>query len=1211
MKNNIQGEQSKKLNKLVQKSDGTNNKNNNVTTNTAQRECDTLAFWRENNIFEKTLEKTKKGKLFIFYDGPPFATGLPHYGHLLAGTMKDVIPRYQTMKGRYVRRKWGWDCHGLPLENMIEAELKLENKQDIEKYGIEKFNEAARSSVLRYDKDWKKIVPRMGRFVDMEDSYKTMDWQYSESIWWAFKQLYDKGLIYKGHKSMHLCPRCETTLSNNEVADGYKDIKDISVIAKFELLPRTTLGKITENEILSEAETSRTFVLAWTTTPWTLPGNVALAVGEEIIYSKIEIGNDIFIIAKERLEVIKEEYKILGEITGKELVGKSYKPLFDYYTKDEKLENCQNGWKIYDADFVNTEDGTGVVHIAPAFGEDDMEIGAREKLPFIQHVATNGVFKEEVLDFAGMPVKPKNDHMSADIEIIKHLARHNLLFSKEKIEHSYPHCWRCKTPLLNYAADSWFVNVVELKEKLIKENNQIKWIPQAIGSARFGNWLEGARDWAISRSRYWGASFPVWECSKCNKIDIVGSIDELSAKLPKSNNSYIVMRHGQAESNIRNYISNNPQNNDHLTALGKEQTKTAAKKLGKEKIDIIFASDFIRTKETAKIVANAIGIDKTKIIYDKRLWEVQTGDFNKKPTEDYHRYFINIEERFTKNTPNGENLTEMKNRVMEFLYEIDKKYKNKKILIVTHAYVVWLLNAGAKGFNAQEASRIKDEKKGDFFTNAEIRKLDFTPTPHNRNYETDLHRPYIDEVIYLCDCGGEMKRIPDVFDCWFESGSMPYAQFHYPFENREEFQNNFPADFIAEGLDQTRGWFYSLLVLSVGLFDITSYKNVIVNGMILAEDGQKMSKSERNYPDPMSIVEKYGADALRYYLMSSPSVRAEALNFSEKGVSEVSRKIIARLLNVLSFYEMYASRKEKSILPTDSTNILDIWILARLRELVDKVTTSLDLYELDKATRPIGDFIDDLSTWYLRRSRGRFKSDDIKDRDFALATTQNVLLELAKVIAPTMPFVAEYVFRAVRTEKDEESIHLTDWPCVTPETTKEKDVKEQMTTIRDIVSLALEARANVEIKVRQPLSALTLKSAKLKGKENMLELIKDEVNVQIISFDKNITEEVALDITITPELKKAGQFRELVRHIQQMRKTTGLTPDDMVTLTVKTDTEGKKLVEQFSSELHKTTLLKEIIFKEVSSANENENEKENGALEIKIDDLIFQISLKK
>jgi len=1188
MKKDIQGEQVKS-DKLLKGSD------------VAKRERDTLAFWKKNNIFEKTLEKTKKGEPFIFYDGPPFATGLPHYGHLLAGTMKDVIPRYQTMKGRYVRRKWGWDCHGLPLENLIETELKLENKQDIEKYGIENFNEAARSSVLRYDKDWKQIVPRMGRFVDMEDNYKTMDWQYSESIWWAFKTLYDKDLVYKGYKSMHLCPRCETTLSNNEVADGYKDIKDISVIAKFELLDTE---KLKQNQ---DSKNSKIFVLAWTTTPWTLPGNVALAVGKEIIYSKIEIENNIFIIAKERLEIVKDEYKILGEIKGKELVGKSYKPLFDYYAKDEKLANHKNGWKIYDADFVNTEDGAGVVHIAPAFGEDDMEIGARENLPFVQHVTTSGKFKEEVLDFAGIPVKPKNDHMSADIKIIKHLAQKELLFSKEKIEHSYPHCWRCKTPLLNYAADSWFVNVAQLKEKLIKENNQIKWIPQAIGNARFGNWLEDARDWAISRSRYWGAPFPVWECSKCDKIDIIGSIDELSAKLPKSNNSYIVMRHGQAESNAQNYISNNAQNNDHLTKLRKEQVRVSAEKLIKEKIDIIFASDFARTKETAEIVARAIGIDKNAIIYDKRLWEVQNGDLNKKPVGEYHQHFVSTEEKFTKNAPNGENLTEMKNRVMEFLYEIDGKYKNKKILIVTHEYVTWLLNAGVKGFNAQEASRIKDNKKGNFFINAEIQKFDFTPIPHNRNYETDLHRPYIDEVTYSCDCGGEMKRISDVFDCWFESGSMPYAQFHYPFENKKEFQNNFPADFIAEGLDQTRGWFYSLLVLSVGLFDSASYKNVIVNGMVLAEDGQKMSKSEQNYPDPMSVVEKYGADALRYYLMSSPSVRAEALNFSEKGVGEVSRKIIMRLLNVLSFYEMYANRKEKNVLPTDNVNVLDVWILALLRELINKVTINLDLYELDKAARPVGDFIDDLSTWYLRRSRARFKSDDTTDRDFALTTTRYVLFELSKVLALIMPFVAEYVFRATRTEKDEESVHLTDWPRATPETKKGKEILEKMKIVREIVSFALKARAKAEIKVRQPLNELILKSEKLKREEDMLVLIKDEVNVQTISFDTKIEEEVALDIVITPELKKAGQFRELARYIQQMRKITELTPDDIVILTVKTSTDGKKLVEQFSADLQKTALLKEIIFLEVSC----ETDKKVIEEEIKIDDLVFQISLKK
>ncbi|MCK5096248.1 MAG: class I tRNA ligase family protein [Candidatus Pacebacteria bacterium] len=1154
---------------------------------TAQREEEILGFWRENNIFEKTLEKTKNGEPFIFYNGPPFATGMPHYGHLLQGTVQDTIPRYQTMKGRYVRRKWGWDCHGLPIENLIEQELKLKNKQDIEDYGIEKFNQAACDSVMRYDKEWKEIVPKMGRFVDMENSYKTMDWQYSESIWWAFKTLYDKKLIYKGYKSMHVCPRCETTLSNNEVAEGYKDIKDISVTAKFELV-----------------DEPGTFVLAWTTTPWTLPGNAALAVGENIDYIKAKIRDQkskdeyIIIAAKELAEKVLEglEYEIVGELKGKDLIGRSYKPIFDYYAKDKTLENHENGWKIYGADFVTTEDGTGVVHIAPAFGEDDMNLGKENDLPFVQHVKMNGQFKDEVTDFAGMQVKPKSDdektRLEADIAVLKYLQEHETYFAKLKIEHSYPYCWRCKTPLLNYATDSWFVNVGKLKAKMIEENKTINWIPGFIGSGRFGNWLEGARDWAISRSRYWGAPFPVWECKKCGMTEVVGSIEELTKKLPKSGNTYTVIRHGQSDSNVKGYISCDPENGDHLTDLGKKQSKETAEKLKEEKFDMIIASSFVRTKETAEIIADTVGIDKKEIIYDKRIWEIQAGDLNKKPYEEIYKYFDRIPEELDVHMPGGENTAETRDRVMEFLYEIDEKYKNKKILIVTHGYITWLLSVAKQDYSKIYKKQTK-EKTG--FDNAEARKIDFTPIPHNRHYDADLHRPYIDEITYPCACGGEMKRIPEVFDCWFESGSMPYARLHYPFENKKEFKDNFPADFIAEGLDQTRGWFYSLLVLSVGLFGKTSHKNVIVTGMIMAEDGQKMSKSLKNYPDPIDVAEKYGADALRYYLLSSPVVHAEALNFSEKGVGEVYRKVIARLLNVLSFYQMYEDRSNKKVEVKESNNILDWWILTRLDELLEEVSVNFDSYQLDRATRPIGDFVDDLSTWYLRRSRARFKGDDVLDRDYALATTRHVLIELAKIIAPSMPFVAEHLYKEAGGK--EESVHLESW---SRSGKVDEKVLEEMSEVRNIVSLALEARATTGIKVRQPLASLKVKSEILRENDELLELIADEVNVKEVIVDMELKEITELNTELNTELIQEGQFRELIRNIQSLRKKTCLTPNDTVTASIKTGAEGKKLIEKFKEELMKTTLLKKVVF----------DDAEEG-MEVVVDDLNFKVFLEK
>src|SRR3990167_6755287 len=769
----------------------------------AEREEQTLKFWSENGIFEKTLKKTKGEKTFVFYDGPPFATGAPHYGHLLTSFMKDVIPRYRTMKGNFVRRVWGWDCHGLPIENVVEKELGLEHKKDIERFGIEKFNETAKVSVLRYDADWKKMIPRIGRWVDMEHSYKTMDASYSESIWWAFKTLYDKKLIYKGFKSMHMCPRCETTLSNNEVADWYKDITDISITVKFELVdPIRTDGS--KEPTSNGASEPKTYILAWTTTPWTLPGNVALAINEDIVYVKIQKSkfknqndslklkdNEYYILAKDCLsEVLNgEEYEIIGEFKGKDLVGKTYKPLFDYYYKtpinaDEKSARIsadknqresaswENGWKIYPASFVTTESGTGVVHIAPAFGEDDLKLGEKYDLPFVQHVRMDGTFTGEVKDFVGMSVKPKSDdektRLSADIAVIKYLQEHNTFFNKEKIVHSYPHCWRCETPLLNYAASSWFVKVTALKKKLIAENNKVTWVQETMKHGRFGKWLHGARDWAISRSRFWGAPLPVWECSSCKKIHVVGSIQELQDNMEVPGNRYILMRHAQAENNVHAVVSNDPRNGSRLTEEGKKQAIKTGKGLRNKKINTIYSSDFYRARETAEIVAREIGIPPEDIIFDVRLREVNTGTFEKKTNAEYNGYFSSSLERFYKTPQGGENLMDVKRRIMEFIFDIDRKNSQKNILVVGHDHASWTLVAGSHGFTPEQAAELKQEGRN-FLKNAQAVSLQFRPFPHNREYELDFHRPYIDAIKFPCSCGGEMRRIPDVFDCWFES----------------------------------------------------------------------------------------------------------------------------------------------------------------------------------------------------------------------------------------------------------------------------------------------------------------------------------------------------------------------------------------------------------------------------------------------------------
>ncbi|HRZ30182.1 MAG TPA: class I tRNA ligase family protein, partial [Candidatus Paceibacterota bacterium] len=896
----------------------------------AKKEEAILKFWQDNKIFEKTLEKEASKGEFVFYDGPPFATGLPHYGHLLAGTMKDVIPRYKTMQGYHVRRRWGWDCHGLPIENLVEKELDFKTKKDIEDYGVEEFNMKACESVLRYADEWKKIIPRLGRFVDMENDYRTMDPSYSESIWWIFKTLYDKGLIYEGYKSMHICPRCETTLSNFEVTQGYKDVTDISVTVKFELV-----------------DEPGTFVLAWTTTPWTLPGNVALAVNPDIEYVKIKIAEQagLYILAKERLSVIKQQYEIVEEFKGQDLIGRKYQPVFAYYSADENLKNRENGWKIYGADFVTTEDGTGVVHIAPAFGDDDYQLALKENLPFVQHVAMNGEFRPEVTDFVGFKVKPIDNPQATDIEVLKNLAGRDLLFAKEKFTHSYPHCWRCNTPLLNYATSSWFVKVTNFKDKLVAENKKINWIPEHVRDGRFGKWLEGARDWAISRTRFWGAPLPVWRCAKCDKVEVIGSVADLSRLSRSAKNRYFFIRHGQAEANLKDSISADPNEPNHLTDKGRGEVLASAEKLSGHKIDLIFSSDFVRTKETVTLVAEKLNFPLSEVVYDERLREIATKGAPVRTWREYNEGFGSIKGRLHgRPTGWGENYNDVRQRVMEFLFELDSKYEGKNILIASHGLPLFMVQATMSQLSDEEIAN--RPKRGEDFATGELREINFTPYPHNRRYELDLHRPYIDEFKLPCICGGEMERVPDVFDCWFESGSMPYAQDHYPFEKDNfdpEQGKSFPADFIAEGLDQTRGWFYSLIVLGVALFGQSPYKNVITNGLVLAEDGQKMSKSLKNYPDPMTIVDNYGADALRLYLMASPAVHGEDLNFSEKGVGEIGRKIVIRLLNVLSFYQMYGENGTENVPEAkpqvsprlslgELPNVLDQWILIRLQE---------------------------------------------------------------------------------------------------------------------------------------------------------------------------------------------------------------------------------------------------------------------------------------
>lgn len=1236
-------------------------------TKSALREEVVLAFWQEHNIFEKSLKKDSPKGNFVFFDGPPYATGLPHFGHMIPSTIKDVIPRYKTMQGYNVQRKWGWDCHGLPIENLIEKELGLTDKKAIEEYGIDKFNKAAKDSVFRYDIDWKRLVRRAGRWVDMENDYHTMDSSYTESVWWSFKTLQDKSLVYEAFKVMPFCPRCQTTLSNFEVGQGYKDIPDISAYVLFQSADSTHLDE---------------YFLAWTTTPWTLPGNVALAMNAEMNYvlvytslptlpnepeKKIKVW-----VAKDLVDKLTEK-KILinpekiSEAKGGSFLGRTYTPPFDFYSKIGILPTNQelkraNAWKVQCANFVTAEDGTGIVHIAPAFGDDDYKLSVDADLPIIIHVAPDGKIKEGNGSLSSLYAKPKGDHQLTDIEVIKLLAHTYsnaklvdgsdaqvpLLFAKEKLVHSYPHCWRCDTPLLNYATSSWFVRVTELKDKLIAENNKVNWVPKEVGEGRFGKWLESVRDWAISRSRYWGAPLPIWRGSKTGKVEFIGSISDLKSKIASRGNNITLMRHGEAESNILDVISSDPSETGlekyGLTMHGRGQVEESAQKLLSQqketgnKITKIYSSDFRRTRETAEHVASVLGLDKSQIVFDARLRELGGGDFEggKWSGRAESDYFKNRFDTLYKKNPGtgGESVEDVKKRSAEFLYDLDSKHKDENILVVTHGLPLRLMVNTVNGQTCRDLLRSGWRDYSD--PNASLHPLDFKQLPHNESMELDLHRPYIDRVTWessveegtmLLDgtkAGTKetetMVRVPEVFDVWYDSGSMPFAQAHYPFENKELFEQEnspiFPADFIAEGLDQTRGWFYSLMVLGVGLFDKSPYKNVIVNGLMLAEDGRKMSKSLRNYPDMEPTFNKYGVDPLRYFIASSSTTHSEEVLFSEKALDEINKKIFNRLENVYSFYVLYADnvpmgennreisenkngeserRNVRQLNTPDSIphsdNVLDAWIIARLASLKNEIEKGLDSYQIDKAARPIADIVDDLSTWYLRRSRDRFKGDDMKDKEQAMQTTRFALLTLSKLLAPFIPFMAEHMYQSIRSEIVRisstsavlmpESVHLTDWPALPA---VDHSVVDAMKVARKLVETGLAIRSKSGIKVRQPLASFTYTHEDASSEtgvelsENFLQIIKEELNVKEVKKGT----ELALDTNLTIELKEEGVVRDVIRGAQEARKNAGLVPSDFIVLTVSATTETLEVLKKNEEMLKKPIQAEKIKYVEVS-----------------------------
>jgi len=1017
-----------------------------------------LKFWGVNKIFKKSLEQRKSAPAFVFYEGPPFANGRPGVHHVLARAFKDLIARYKTMRGFYVERKAGWDTHGLPTEIEAEKKLGLGSKKEIEKVGIEKFIDECKASVFLYKAEWEKMTRAMAYWVDLKNAYITCSNDYIESIWWILKEIWQKKLLYQDYKVIPYCPRCGTTLSSHEVAQGYKKISEPAIFLKLKIsnrgLPPTPRLRRTRKSATPQIINSKgkIYLLVWTTTPWTLPGNVAVAVNPGLTYSLVKVGGEYLILAKKRLSVLGDDYEVVQEFKGKDLLGLEYEPLYRFIKPKKKA------WFIISGDFVTVEEGTGLVHIAPTFGQDDMEVAKKNNLEVFMTVDLEGRFTERVIPWAGKFVK------DADTEITDDLARRGLLHRKEIYIHDYPFCWRCGAPLLYYAKLSWFIKMSLLKDKLIRNNKKINWIPAYIKEGRFGQWLEEIRDWAISRERYWGTPLPIWRCQ-----------------------------------------------------IGRNKKQ------------------------------------KTK---------------NKKPCD------------------------------------------NVKVI------------GSVKELEELSGKRVKD-----------------------------LHRPHIDKITFKCDkCGGEMKRVPEVLDCWFDSGSMPFAQWHWPFENKKKIDEgeNFPADFICEAIDQTRGWFYTLLAISTLLEKGLPYKNVISLGHVLDARGEKMSKSKGNVVSPEKAIGEYGADALRWYFYTI-NQPGDSKRFDFKGLKEVFARHLLTLWNTYKFFNTYATGQKlkvraaslvsgqgslgKDQRPTanDQTgsqdqkpitingHILDRWIVSELNMLIDNVTLKLDKYDVTGAIRDIEGFIDDLSNWYVRRSRRRFRQDFVSDfrrvskrspykserliqdqkkaihpvrlfskKSNGVQTLYLTLIKLVQLLAPFVPFITEEIYRDLTqkgmTRHAPTSVHLCDWPKADIKLI-DKDLNKKMALVRQIVALGLAARAKARIKVRQPLKKLKVQSAKLKVE--LVDLVKDELNVKEIGFIKKIKKvkglvvesdgkiTVTLDTRITKELKEEGLAREIVRQIQELRKAAGYKFSDKIVVYFNTKSLSlAKILNKWQTYIEKETISK-------------------------------------
>ncbi len=938
------------------------------------REEEINDFWERNRVFEKSVDSRPKNKQYVFYDGPPFATGLPHYGHILGLTSKDLFPRFWTMKGYRVERRWGWDCHGLPIENIAEEELGIKEKKQVFELGVDKYNEFCRSKVLFYAKEWKKTVRRMGKWIDFDNAYKTMDNDYMESVWHIFKKLYDEKYIYEGKKVLMYCPRCETPLANAEIAmdNSYKDVTEKSATVKFKLKGENTC------------------VLAWTTTPWTLIGNVALAVNPKHDYVEVSVKGESLVLEKNTLKkMVRGDYIVIDEFKGEELVGKEYEPLYKH-KHDKKGYFIVNG-----GDDVLADEGTGVVHLA-LYGEFDYDMIKKYDLPVVQHVDKSGKIVHGPEEWIGKWFKKADKHVLEDLE------KRNLLFSSADYTHSYPFCYRCDTPLFYNAVDSWFVDIHKVKKRLLEKNKEINWHPSHLKEGRFKHILETAPDWSISRNRFWATSIPVWKC-ECGEEKVIGSIKEL------------------------------------------------------------------RENATSKV----------------------PGD-------------------------------------------------------------------------------------------------------------VDLHKHVVDKIKLKCKCGKEMERIPEVMDCWFESGSMPFAAKHYPFKNKEWFKDNYPADFVSEYVGQVRAWFYYMHVIGVLLFDKPPFKNVVVTGTMLASDGSKMSKSKKNFPDPMDIFEKYGADSLRFYLMSSNLMRAQDINFNEEALRTIHSKVIILAGNLKKFYELFCA-ENKGLKEPKAKNVIDKWLVSRTNKFIRNTTHAYEEYNTVQACVEASSFIEDISTWYVRRSRDRFKSKTGEDKEEAIQAFGYALLNLSKAIAPVTPFIAEDIYQSMNKNSAtmKESVHLEDWPAF-DETKIDEELEEKMGLTRRIVSMALDEREKAKIPVRQALAKLEVTGAKLE--EEFLDLIKEELNVKKIVSRKERDLSVKLDTKITKDLLLEGIARDIIRKVNNYRKELNLTVKDYVEISYETT---DKNVEESLKE-HKDKIMKSVEAKKISKGIKNSGKEKK----IKVNNADLHIEIK-